>query len=393
MVKAHLKTASAHRATDAPADTRVARRVAVERTTRVSVVVNVALSVVKILVGHWGHSPALIADGLHSLSDLASDVLVWFAGRHAAAAPDADHPYGHERYETVATLILGGLLLAVAVGIGWDAIARLMAAGEQLMPSWLALFAAAGSLLGKEWLFQYTMVYARRVNSDLLRANAWHHRSDAISSIIVLVGLIGARAGLPALDTVAALLVATMIARIAWDLGAQAMRELVDTGLAPERIAHIGQTLRAIPDVRGFHSLRTRTYGGRVIADVHLLVDPRLSVSEGHWIGTLAEQRLKRDIDDIADVTVHIDPEDDDAAPNTLEFPSRPAIERRLAELCAAIPEFAHHQRLVLHYLNDVIEVELFFPRRLCVHEDLDARIAAALADEPLIGRCAVYFG
>lgn len=374
-------------------DGREERSTAIERTTLVSVIVNVSLSVVKIAVGHWGHSQALIADGLHSLSDLASDAVVWFAGRRAATAPDADHPYGHERYETMATLVLGGLLLAVAIGIGWEAIARLLEPAAQPLPSGLTVLVAAGSIVGKEWLFRYTMDYARRIDSDLLRANAWHHRSDAISSVIVLIGLLGTFAGLPTLDLVAALLVATMIARIAWDLGAQAMRELVDTGLAPERLEHIAEILRAIPEVRGFHSLRTRTYGGRASIDVHLLVDPHLSVSEGHMIGAVAEQRLRREIGDIVDVIIHIDPEDDAASLHTITLPARAEIDRRLADLCASIPEFAQRRRLVLHYLNGAIEVELLFPRQMCACGDLEARLRAALAHEPAVRRCTVYFG
>jgi cation diffusion facilitator family transporter len=193
-----------------------ARKKAVARTAAVGGVVNLLLSAVKILAGVVGQSQALIADGIHSLSDLLTDVLIWYAGRHAARHPDGEHPYAHGRYETVATLALGAVLAVVAIGIGWDAGHRMFAPEELLRPATVTLYAALASILIKEWLHWYTLGYARRVKSLMLRANAWHHRSDAISSVVVLVGVAGTLAGLPYLDAVAAILVAVMIAHIAW---------------------------------------------------------------------------------------------------------------------------------------------------------------------------------
>ena len=254
---------------------RDARSAAILRTTLVSVVINVVLSAVKIFAGVVGQSQALIADGIHSLSDLLSDLLVWYAGRHSTQAPDGDHPYGHGRYEAVATLVLGGLLALVAIGIGWDAGVRLFSPGELLAPAPMALYAALASILIKEWLYWYTLAYAKRVQSQMLRANAWHHRSDAISSVVVLVGVAGTMAGLPYLDAIAAILVAVMIAHIAWELGAEAFRELVDTGLDAQRLAEVRQTILSVGGVRDVHMLRTRRLGGMASADVHILVDPQ----------------------------------------------------------------------------------------------------------------------
>ncbi len=178
----------------------------------------------------------------------------------------------------------------------------------------MALVAALVSIGAKEWLYWWTLGYARPVRSELLRANAWHHRSDAVSSVVVLVGIAGTMAGLPYLDAIAAVVVAIMIAKIAWDLGWGAINELVDTGLDDDRLAAIRDTIRTVGGVRDIRMLRTRRHGGQASADVHILVDPKVSVSEGHMISVLVEQRLKLEIDEITDVTVHIDPEDDEGA-------------------------------------------------------------------------------
>lgn len=380
------------------AELRQARKQAISRTAVVSGVVNVVLSAAKVAAGMVWSSQALIADGLHSLSDLLSDVLVWFAGRHATQAPDRDHPYGHGRYETLATLALGLLLMGVAIGIGWDAAERLFVPAELLQPQPLALVAAAASVLVKEWLYWWTLAYARRVRSDMLRANAWHHRSDAISSIVVFIGVGGTLAGLTYLDSIAAILVAVMIARIAWELGWEAVRELVDTGLEEQRIDAIRETIRSVGGVRDIHMLRTRKHGGQASADVHVLVDPRVSVSEGHMISVLVEQRLKRQIDEITDVTVHIDPEDDEVRPPRTALPLRAEAMARLETLWRDIPEAALRRRVVLHYLNGRLDVEVFLPLEVCGGErdyarDLAARFQQALAQDPAFDRVQVYFG
>jgi len=379
-------------------DIREERSRAITRTAIVGGIVNVILSLIKLGSGIIWHSQALVADGIHSFSDLLSDVLVWFAGRHATQAPDQEHPYGHARYETVATLALGAFLFAVAIGIGWDAAHRLFAPSELLQPEPLALAAALLSILVKEWLYWWTLGYARRVRSDMLRANAWHHRSDAISSIVVLIGVAGTLAGLPYLDSVAAVIVAVMIGQIAWELGSEAVRELVDTGLEEERLSEITRTISSVSGVRDIHMLRTRKHGGQASADVHVLVDPKLSVSEGHMISVLVEQRLKDHIDEISDVTVHIDPEDDEEAPTCSALPLRAEALARLDALWAGISDASLRRRTVLHYLNGKIDVDVYFPLDLCVRENLSANVLAeqlreALAEDTDFRYLAVYFG
>ncbi|MGB5833196.1 MAG: cation diffusion facilitator family transporter [Thiohalocapsa sp.] len=378
--------------------TRQERARAVTRATAVGALANIILSAVKIVAGWFGHSHALIADGVHSLSDLASDALVWTAGRKAAQAPDEQHPYGHGRYETMATLALGVLLVLVAIGIGWDATHRLFSPEALLRPEPITLYAALASIAVKEWLYWYTLAYAKRVGSDMLRANAWHHRSDAISSIVVLIGIAGTLAGLPYLDAVASVVVAVMIAKIAWELGWDATRELVDTGLDAGRLDAMRRTIFDVGGVRDIHMLRTRTLGGVASADVHVLVDPFISVSEGHLISVMVEQKLKREIAEIGDVVVHIDPEDDDSAPPTMNLPSRRGVLERLDELWSDIPEFASRKRVLLHYLNGRIEVDLFLPLNSAsgagAHpEALRDRLRSSLASDPVFSDVNLYFG
>lgn len=393
----HVRTNSSASSPYPPVSTEE-RAAATSRTAIVGALMNVALSMIKVGAGLVGQSQALIADGIHSLSDLLSDVLVLLAGKHAVQGPDPDHPYGHGRYETVATLVLGFLLIAVALGIGWDAAHRLFSPEELLHPGPLALAAALISILIKEWLYWWTLAQAKRVRSDLLRANAWHHRSDAISSNVVLVGIAGTMAGLPYLDAIAAILVALMIAQIAWGLGWSAVAELVDTGLESDRVEAIRATIQSVGGVRDIHMLRTRRHGSDASADVHVLVDPAVSVSEGHMISLLVEQRLKREIDEITDVTVHIDPEDDDRVAPRTDLPLRAEVLARFASFWSGIPAATERQRVVLHYLSGRIDVEVYFPLETCLGRGNDPGqlrrlLTQALQDAPEFRELRVYFG
>jgi cation diffusion facilitator family transporter len=371
---------------------------AVSKTTLVGAVLNVALAAAKIVAGSISQSFGLIADGVHSLSDLVSDLLVWVAGRHAAQGPDSDHPYGHARYETAATFVLGGLLFAVAMGIAWDASKRLFDNTELLIPGPIALAVAVLSIVIKEWLYWWTLGYARRVRSELLRANAWHHRSDAISSIVVVIGIAGTMAGLRSLDAVAAVIVAIMIAKIAWELAKTAAAELVDTGLDFDQLDVLRQTIKAVDGVRGIHMLRTRKHAGHIVVDVHVLVDPSLSVTEGHMISLVVEQRLKRRIDDVTDVTVHIDPEDDETVRPSSGLPLREAVEETLDSLWANIPESAAREHMVLHYLAGKIDVDVYFPLPLCASDpqaaaELLEKLSMPLEKTAVFRRVRVFFG
>ncbi len=325
--------------------------------------VDLILSVLKIVTGIIGNSAALLADGIHSLSDLASDALVLIAAHHGAQPADEQHPYGHERIETIATVILGLMLIAVAVGIAWDAFGRMLQTATPLSPPEIwAIMVAALSLIVKEWLYHYTVAVARKIHSRLLEANAWHHRSDAISSLVVLVGIAGAMAGLPVLDAVAAFMVALMIAHIAWGLMSNSARELIDTAVDDETRQRIAALIAQTDGVVSLHMLRTRMMGGKILADAHIQVHPRLSVSEGHQIAETVGELLKNRIERIQDVTIHIDPEnDEDAQPNS-HLPLRTPLLQELSGYWSDIPAAADIEEIKLHYLNGKVEVELLLP-------------------------------
>ena len=373
------------------------RRKVTQRVTIVGALVNLTLAIVKISVGYWSRSQSLIADGFHSLSDLASDILIWWVAGHAAEGPDEEHPYGHGRFETAATLGLGAALVLVAGGITLDAIERLFETERLWKPSVWAMYVALGSVLANEALYWYTLAAAKRVRSEMLKANAWHHRTDAISSIVVLIGVGGTLLGYDRLDAIAAIIVGLMVAKVGWDLGWGAMQELVDSALEEETIEQIRRIIEDVHGVRSVHMLRTRRQGHEALADVHIQVEPWVSVSEGHMVSTAVELRIKKGVDEITDVTVHVDPEDDEEAPTCAGLPLRDEALRELRAAWSGVECFAEHKRVLLHYLAGRIDVEVFFPLS-CFKSTADAD---ALRDElvrtlnPLehYRRVSVYFG
>ncbi len=350
---------------------------AAQRVTLVGAVVNLVLAVGKIVIGTLGQSQALVADGIHSLSDLVSDAVVLVATRHGSREPDPQHPYGHGRIETVATVAVGMLLFGVTAGIVYDAARRLTSPETLLHPGPLALVAALLSVLAKEALTRYTLRVARRIRSALLRANAWHHRSDAISSVVVIIGVAGSMAGLPYLDAVAAIFVALMIAKIAWDLSWGGIRELIDTGLDPEDVTRIRQVILSVHGVRAMHMLRSRRMGADALVDVHILVDPRLSVSEGHQISETVRAKLVRELEDVTDVMVHIDPEDDEVQAPCAGLPLRDKLLEELHRRWEGLEAASRIRQVTLHYLDGKIEVDIRLP--LGAAEGADAAAVAEL--------------
>jgi cation diffusion facilitator family transporter len=363
----------------------------------VGALVNSVLAVLKILFGWLGQSQSLVADGIHSLSDLLTDALVFFAARHAKEEPDEDHPYGHGRFETVGTLVLGGILITVGLGIMWDAGDRLFNPEELKQPAAFTLFVALFSILVNEGLFFYTRRLANRINSDLLRANAWHHRSDSVSSIVVLVGIGGTLVGLPYLDAVAATLVGVMVVQIGWNLGWGAMQELADAGLEEEHLDKIREIIGNVSGVNSVHMLRTRKLGGHALADVHVQVDPWLSVSEGHRIAEVVQYGLIDQVEVLEDVTVHIDPEDDEAGPSCASLPLRDDAERLLDQCWSHIACYDQRRRLVLHYLAGRIDVDLYLPL-VCYQSQTEAEalieaFQKGLEDSDVFRCVRIWFG
>lgn len=334
---------------------------ALKKVTIIGSVADFGLGLAKVVVGLWSNSQALVADGIHSFSDLATDFFVLYASKHSNKEADAGHPYGHGRIETLATVVLGATLVLVAIGIAIDATQRLTSTEQQVTPGMLALLVALISIASKEWIYHYTMNAAVKYKSDLLRANAWHSRSDAVSSIVVLIGIAGAMLGYPILDAVAAVVVAVMIAKIGFDLARSSSEELIDSALDEEETEKLRRVMLQVAGVRAVHELRSRTSAGDAFVDVHIQVDPKLSVSEGHQIGDLVRSALLEGNDSVKDVTVHIDPEDDENEHLNAALPSRQQIIDSLAVCWPNVPS-KDLNNVRLHFLSGSVHAELILP-------------------------------
>jgi cation diffusion facilitator family transporter len=283
------------------------RAAAASRSTWVSVGVNLILTIAQITAGILAKSQGLVADGIHSLSDLVADFVVLFASHHSKKDADEDHPYGHQRFETAASLVLGVLLLAVGVGMLWSAFLKLENPETVQKVHVIALWVAGGALIAKELLFRYMLAVAKRVKSSMLVANAWHARSDAASSLVVGIGIIGNLAGYPILDPIAALIGGFMVARMGWGFGWDALHDLMDRSVNEQEVEAIRRTLLETPGVSGVHDVRTRKMGDMIVVDAHIEVDAVISVEAGHDIAVAARQRvLQRHR--VLNLMTHVDP-------------------------------------------------------------------------------------
>jgi len=333
---------------------RVARK-----STFVSIALNTVLMALQIAVGVFAHSQALVADGIHSLADLISDFVVLFANRHSGAKPDADHNYGHSRYETVASLFLGALLIAVGFGMLWRAGTRLADLDNIPAVHLSALVVAVLVLVSKEGLFRYMLREAQRVRSAMLIANAWHARSDAASSLVVALGILGSLAGVRLLDPIAAAIVGFMVARMGWMFGWDALQDLSDRALDEAATADMRALLLSTPGVRDVHEMRTRKMGDFALVDAHILVDPLISVSEGHYIAETARLRVLND-SRVLDALIHVDPENDAVAHPPVGLPPR---ERIVADVNAALAAGGAKAAAVnIHYLSTGLDVDVVLP-------------------------------
>ncbi|OGV76949.1 MAG: cation diffusion facilitator family transporter [Methylotenera sp. RIFCSPLOWO2_02_FULL_45_14] len=359
------------------------RHTLANKSTWVSVAVNILLTFLQIVVGFFAHSQSLIADGLHSLSDLVCDFLVLVASHHSKNPADEGHPYGHGRVETAASFALGAILVVTGGAIMVAAAMKLQNI-ENLPPvAPLALWVALTALVAKEGLFRYMLRVGERLRSPMLIANAWHARSDAASSLVVAVGIGANLMGFIYADAVAAIVVGFMIVRMgvvfAWD----AFQELIDAGLSIEEVDSIRQTLIDTSGVVSLHELRTRRMAHRALVDAHILVDPRISVSEGHSIAERARGRVLKSHPAVSDVLVHVDPEDDlEHDSNALKMPGREGLLMHLAPLLNDLPE---PQRVIFHYIAGKVEAEVYLPHEFFEHgmalAEAEAKIAERLID------------
>ncbi len=351
-----------------------------QRITWISVGVNIVLTTMQIVVGLAAHSQSLIADAMHTLSDIVADAFVLVANRKGAEAADADHPYGHGRYETAASLVLGLLLAGTGAGILITAAGRLQDLGSMPPVGVAAMWAALITLAAKEGLFRYMLATAQRLRSPMLVANAWHARADALSSLVVAAGIGGALLGFNFADAVAAIIVGGMIvkagAKFAWD----AIRELIDTGLSPEEVAAIRASIAATPGVLSMHELRTRRMAHQVLVDAHVQVNPRISVSEGHRIAETARRRVLASHPEVLDVLVHVDAENDLMGNAAAELPDRDTLLAHLRRLLDADPPGFEHT--MLHYLGNRVEAEVFLPPGVA-DAAMHQRLKDGLATDP----------
>lgn len=323
----------------------------------VSTITNSFLALVKISLGLIGQSSALFADGIHSLADLLCNALVFIANHYSHLDPDENHPYGHWRFETVATFGLGLFLIIVGLAIGYDSIHQIIYHTID-KPDEFTVWVAVISILANESLFRYSITIANRINSDLLRANAWHSRSDSWASLVVLAGLLGALAGFTFLDKVAALIVAFFIIRMGSSWGWKAIEELSDAGLSPEELKQVEETIMALSGVTHLHQLRTRKMAGRVLLDVHILIEPYyLSASEGHYIAQSVQVALAKTFPDIKDVTIHVDTENHPEGLPELMLPDRKVILAELMPKWQKMVPDALIGRVILYYFQDHIEL------------------------------------
>lgn len=280
---------------------------AVRKSTWISVVVNLGLTTVQVAAGWISGSQGLIADGIHSLSDLLADFVVLVAAHHGKKDPDEDHHYGHQRYENAASLVLGLLLLVVGLGMLWAAVGKLRTPESIAVVQPMALWVALTALVVKESLFRYMLSVAQRVKSGMLAANAWHARSDAASSLVVAVGIAGNLLGLSMLDPIAALIVGLMVGKMGWRFAWDALHDLTDRSATEEETERVRIEIINTPGVAGVHELRSRRAGDFLLIDAHLEVDESLTVRQGHDIALEARRRVMAN-HPVLNMMTHVDP-------------------------------------------------------------------------------------
>ena len=359
----------------------------------VGAIANLLLSIFKFAGGILGNSVALVADAIHSLSDLVTDVIVLFTHRIGKMPQDEDHPYGHGRAETIGATVIGLFIIATGIGVihkTWQAIDE----GSGQTPGLLAAIAATLSILINEGLYHYTRRVGEATQSPSLIANAWHHRTDAISSIAALIGIIGAGQGFPFMDPLAGVVVGGMIVKVGIDITRQGVRDLMDTALSDEHTKKIQTILREIPEVLHFHDLRSRVIGGEFLIDVHILVDPEMTVTEGHRVAEIARRSLIKAFDNIQDVLVHVDGESDTEVEAIYPITRKELIEivrPLISELDGSIsqPEIRVHHIKGKNILEVFIKID--WKQNLEESRTLAANIKSKLETAPQIDQTRVF--
>ena len=279
----------------------------------VTIVINLALAGFKFLAGFLAHSGAMVSDAVHSASDVLATFIVILGVKLAGRDADRDHPYGHERLECVAALILGVILAATGFGIGLSGIRKITGGEELLIPGTLALIAAAVSIVVKEAMFWYTWLAAKKIDSSALKAEAWHPRSDALSSVGSFAGILGARLGFPALDPVASVVICLFILKAAWDILADALGKMTDHACPPALVQEMAESVLSQPGVLGLDTLNTRLFGDRVYVDVEIRADGDLPLKVTHATAQAVHDALEAQFPQVKHCMVHVNPAEESA--------------------------------------------------------------------------------
>lgn len=343
----------------------------IKKTTYLSAITNIVLSVIKIIFGWLGHSQALIADGIHSFTDLLTDVFVLIAAKAGNQDADEDHPYGHGRIETAATILIGMILGIIGFALGAEAVKRLIDGASNQTPTIPVIIVAVIAIIINYFLYRYLVKVSKNINSPLVLGNANHHKSDIYVSIVVLISVIASRLGWPILDDIATIIIALMIVKMGAVMIYDCIRELIDTAVEPAVLKQITKCVKSTEGVVSIHECRTRTIAGKILLDIHVIVDDSLTVSEGHYIGDRVACRLKQEVEHVTDVIVHIDAEDDEHIATGL-LPSRKELMPQLEAACPNNQLWQSVQTIRLHYLDNKISAELYLPLAEATNSTLD---------------------
>jgi len=342
---------------------------------------NLILAIAKGFIGTIAHSSALIADAGHSVSDLFSDSITLWAVHMAGVPKDKNHPYGHGKFETVGTFIVAIFLLLTGVGVAWHVLNKI---DTPEVPGTVALWMAAIAICFKEALFHVTRMIGRRSGSRVLLANAWHHRSDAISSMAALVGIGGAQWGIPLMDPIAGVLVAGLIIKTGIDIGYESIRELTDETVEEEVISELGHILAEIDGVDHFHEMRARRMGPQLLVDLHIEVDSMMSISAAHQVAERVRLSILDELPAVNEVLVHVDAEDDfveskggiEETKDIVLMRPQTEIESDVKKILTEIPEIQGITHIYCHYLNQELTVQV----NILLDEEMQIRDAQKIA-------------
>ncbi len=282
----------------------------------ISILTNILLSALKLLAGIFAHSGAMISDAVHSASDVFSTFIVMIGISISKKKPDKEHPYGHERFECVASIVLAVILAATGLGIGFKGLEKVVYAGTEniAIPETAALVAAILSVIVKEGMFQYTRIAAKKINSGALMADAWHHRSDALSSVGAFIGILGAMLGFPVLDPLASVIICVFIEKAAVEIFLDAINKMIDKSCSEETVSEMEKVILDTPEVVGIDEIKTRLFGSRIYVEVEILTDSSKTLIEAHNTAEAVHDNIEKQFPEVKHCMVHVNPDIKDCA-------------------------------------------------------------------------------